>query len=56
MNTIRIIQPRGVGERSENGGGDARLIRDLEERDLGFVARIGDAGDGFLFHDVFLVA
>ena len=30
--------------------------RNPVQRDLRLVARIGDAGDGFLFHDIFLVA
>ncbi len=46
----------GIGERTEDRGGDARLVRDAVKRDLRLVARIGDAGDRFLFHDIVLVA
>ena len=43
-----------LGQRPEDRGGDARSVFDLDQRQLGFVTRIGDAGDGFAFHDVLL--
>ena len=46
----------GIGERPEYRGRDSRLIRDPQQRDFRFVARIGDAGDRIFFHDIFLVA
>ena len=52
---MSTLTPASASE-PENGGGDAGLVRNLVQGDLGFVAAIGDAGDRFLFHDVFLVA
>ena len=46
----------GIGQRPEDGAGHARPVRHLVQGDLGFVAAVGDAGNGLLFHDVFLVA
>ena len=46
----------GVGERAEHGGGDAGLVRDLDQRDFGLVPRIGDAAYDVLFHDLILMA
>ena len=46
----------GIGQRPEDGGSHAGLVGHLVQGDLGFVAAIGDAGDRFLFHDIFLVA
>ncbi len=43
-------------KRPEDRGGDARPVRHLEQRDLGLVARIGDAADDLLFHDFLLAA
>ena len=52
---MSTLTPR-IRQRPEDGAGDAGLVGDLVQGDLGFVAAIGDAGDRFLFHDVFLVA
>ena len=46
----------GVGQRPEDARGDARLVLDLEEGDLGLVLGVGDAADDLLFHDLILVA
>src|SRR6185437_7098531 len=46
----------GVGERSEDRRGDARLVLHATDRDLGLVLGEGDAGDDLLFHDFTLVA
>ena len=46
----------GLGERHEHRRGDARLVGDPAQRDLGLVLGIGDAGDDLLFHDLVLVA
>ncbi len=46
----------GVGERPEQGGGDAGLVRHPPDRDLRLVLGEGDAGDNLAFHDFLLVA
>ena len=46
----------GLGERTEDRGGDARLVLDLADRNLGFVLGKGDAGDDVAFHDFLLAA
>ena len=45
-----------VGERTENRGGDSRLVLHPTERDLRLVLGKGDPGDDLLFHDVSFVA
>ena len=45
-----------LGERPEDGGRDAGLVLDAADRDLGFVARIGDTANHMLFHDTVLIA
>ncbi len=45
----------GVCERAEDGRGDTRPVRNADQRDLGFIAAVGDAADNFMFHDIFLV-
>ena len=46
----------GLGQRAEDRGGDARLVRHVAHRNLRLVLGEGDAGDGLLFHDILLVA
>ena len=40
----------GVGERGEDAPGDARVVRDAEQRQAGLVARMRDGGDQGAFH------
>ena len=40
----------GAGKRHEHLGSDPRRIGDFDKRNLGLVARMGDAGDDILFH------
>src|SRR5262245_11457800 len=42
-----------VGKGAENRGGDARMVLNADQGELGFVPRIGDAADDLLFHDLF---
>ena len=46
----------GLRERPEHLRRDARLVGDLEQRDLGLVPRIGDPADDILLHDLILMA
>ncbi len=46
----------GVGQRAEDGGGDAGLVLHAADRNLRLVLGEGDAGDDLLFHDFCLVA
>ena len=46
----------GFGERAEDRGGDARLVRHMADRNLRLVLGEGDAGDDLLLHDILLVA
>ena len=52
MSTLMLASASGT----KIGGGDARPVLDVAQRDLRLVLRIGDAGDDLLFHDLFLVA
>ena len=46
----------GIRKRPEDRGGDPGAVGHGNECHLGFVARIGDPGNGVLFHDFLLVA
>src|ERR1700688_110564 len=46
----------GVRQGTEDRGGDARLVLDLANGNLGFVLGKGDAGDDVAFHDFLLAA
>ncbi len=45
-----------VGQRAEHGGGDARLVLDVAQRDLGLGPGERDARNDLLFHDLILIA
>src|SRR3984957_18561547 len=46
----------GFCQRAEDRRGDARLVLDLADGNLGFVLGKGDAGDNVAFHDLLLAA